>query len=618
MSCSSTVGWDYFHTIVVVDFEFQQPAGERPIPHCLVAHDIITKTTTRTWLADEPVPATPPYGYGQRDLVVAYNAVAELSCHLALGWPLPVRVLDLYVEFLNVVNGVPVLHGKGLIGACHYFGLSTMDAEEKASMRELAIRGGPFNPEERDALLAYCEGDVRATAALFTAMKDTIDLPRAVLRGRYTAAAARMEYSGVPIDVGALTYLSEHWDELKNGLVARVDRDFGVYDGLSFKRDRFARWLIDHGIPWPTSERGTLKLDDDTFKAMAGAYPVLESLRQLRASLARLRLQSIRVGADGRNRASLRYFRSKTSRNQPSNVEFIFGPHVWLRGLIAPPPGQAIAYIDWSAQEFAIAAVLAGDGNMVEAYTSGDPYMRFAVLAGAAPEGATKQTHGAVRDRYKACALGVSYGMGWQSLAERADLMPFLARDLLRQHRAVFPRYWAWAELRVIEAMLRGHTRTLFGWTLSLFGEEVPNTRSLQNFPVQANAAEMMRLAAIYGTEAGVEVCAPVHDAFLIAAPTDHIDHAVAVMQAAMAKASRIVLDGFEVRTDVNIVRHPDRYSDPRGVEMWRNVWQVAAEVTAGLAPVNVAVDAPHADGVDEVVDGAGRTLRTNHPVSNV
>jgi hypothetical protein len=40
----------------------------------------------------------------------------------------------------------------------------------------------------------------------------------------------------------------------------------------------------------------------------------------------------------------------------------------------------------------------------------------------------------------------------------------------------------------------------------------------------------------------------------------------------AMAEASRVVLDGFECRTDVTVVRYPDRYSDPRGVVMWRKV----------------------------------------------
>ena len=35
-------------------------------------------------------------------------------------------------------------------------------------------------------------------------------------------------------------------------------------------------------------------------------------------------------------------------------------------------------------------------------------------------------------------------------------------------------------------------------------------------------------------------------------------------MRAAMAEASRIVLDGFELGTDVYVTRYPDRYMDPR------------------------------------------------------
>ena len=43
-------------------------------------------------------------------------------------------------------------------------------------------------------------------------------------------------------------------------------------------------------------------------------------------------------------------------------------------------------------------------------------------------------------------------------------------------------------------------------------------------------------------------------------------------MRAAMAEASRSVLSGFELATDVKIVRWPDRYADPRGTEMWERV----------------------------------------------
>ena len=67
------------------------------------------------------------------------------------------------------------------------------------------------------------------------------------------------------------------------------------------------------------------------------------------AALSQMRLSDLAVGQDGRNRAILSAFRARTGRNQPSNTKFIFGPSVWLRGLIQPPPGYGIAYIDWAA-----------------------------------------------------------------------------------------------------------------------------------------------------------------------------------------------------------------------------------------------------------------------------
>ena len=39
-----------------------------------------------------------------------------------------------------------------------------------------------------------------------------------------------------------------------------------------------------------------------------------------------------------------------------------------------------------------------------------------------------------------------------------------------------------------------------------------------------------------------------------------------------MVEASRIVLAGFELRTDVSVVKYPDRVQDPRGAAMWNQV----------------------------------------------
>jgi hypothetical protein len=147
---------------------------------------------------------------------------------------------------------------------------------------------------------------------------------------------------------------------------------------------------------------------------------------------------------------------------------------------------------------------------------------------------------------------------------------PIVARDLLRTHRETYRTFWGWSDAALDTAMLTGSLHTVFGWHVHV--GETPNPRSLRNFVCQGNGAEMMRLAACLGTERGVEVCAPVHDAFLICAPLDRLEEDVAAMRAAMAEASRIVLGGFELGTDVSITRWPDRYMDSRGGVMWDRV----------------------------------------------
>jgi DNA polymerase I-like protein with 3'-5' exonuclease and polymerase domains len=286
-----------------------------------------------------------------------------------------------------------------------------------------------------------------------------------------------------------------------------------------------------------------------------------------------MRLNDLTIGRDGRNRTLLSPFRARTSRNQPSNSKFIFGPSVWLRSLIKPPEGHGVAYIDYEQQEFGIAAALSGDGQMLNAYRTGDPYLAFAKQAGAVPADATKKTHGPMRELFKQCALGVQYGMSERGLALRLGVPPVVARDLLRAHAETYAPFWKWSDRVVDNAVLVGSIYSVFGWSLHL--GVGANPRALRNFPMQANGAEMLRLACCLATERCIEVVAPVHDAVMICAPLDRLEFDVAATQAAMAEASRIVLAGFELRSEAKLVHYPDRYSDPRGEMMWATVMQI-------------------------------------------
>ena len=563
-----------YREVWAVDFEFTAPLGERPTPICMVARELHSGRTIRRW-QDELTPS-PPFAIGPDNLFVAFYASAELGCFKCLGWPKPANILDLFIEFRDRTNGLTTPAGAGLVGALTYFGLDSIGATEKDEMRNIAIRGGPFTESEREGLLNYCESDVIALERLLAAMLPRIDLPRALLRGRFMAAAAAMEWNGVPIDVATLGLLREHWADIQSDLIAAIDADYNVFEGRTFKYDRWARFLADRGIPWPVLESGRLDLGDDTFRQMARAYPVVAPMRELRSALSELRLNDLAVGGDGRNRVLLSAFRARTGRNQPSNSKFIFGPSVWLRSLIVPPPGHGVAYVDWSQQEFAIAAKLSEDNAMQAAYASGDPYLAFAKQAGAIPSDGTKQTHGGIRELFKTCALGVLYGMEVEALALRIGQPPIVARDLLRAHREIYRLFWRWSDAVVDYAMLHGSLHTVFGWHIHV-GEN-SNPRSLRNFLMQSNGSEMLRLACCLATERRVEVCAPIHDAVLICARLDRLDHEVARMQSCMAEASRIVLAGFELRTDATIVRHPNRYTDPRGAVMWDRVLKLIGQ----------------------------------------
>jgi hypothetical protein len=390
-----------------------------------------------------------------------------------------------------------------------------------------------------------------------------------------------MEHRGIPIDVPMCQHLRTRWKDIQAALVAEVDARYGVFEGTTFKREKFADWLITNNIPWPRLESGQLAMDDDTFRSMAKAYPVVAELRELRSALGKMRLfDDLAIGPDGRNRTAIMPFRARTGRNQPSNAKFIFGPSRWLRSLIKPGLGMAIAYIDYGQQEFGIAAALSGDDAMAEAYRTGDPYLAFGKQAGAIPPEGTKKTHGDKRALFKACVLAVQYGMGAEALADRIGQPVDMAKQLLRLHRETYPAFWRWSEAAVDRAMLLGELQTVFGWPIHVGPSVDPmrgaNARSLANFPCQAHGAEMLRLACCMLAEARIGLCAPIHDAVLIEAPEDTVVAEVERARAIMAEASRIVLGGFEIGTEIEIVRYPDRYIDEAGENFWDTVTRLA------------------------------------------
>jgi DNA polymerase-1 len=572
-----------FRKLYAVDFEYSGSDGEIPSIVCMVVQDLRSGEVSRYWQNDLQKMKTPPFETGEDIALVCYFAPAEVQSMLALGWDLDVSIIDLFTEFRCQTNGNPNVGRNSLVSALQFNRLDHLIPKEKDSMRDLILSGGPWSKGQRSAILAYCEQDVVALGPLLNAMLKRVpwselQLNQVLLRGRYMKAVGAMQHRGIPFDLDLLNTLNANWDAIKLKLIAKVDTQYGVYVDGTFKEALFETYLSHKQIPWPRLESGRLALDRDTFSNMSKRYPAVQPLHELRKTLGELKLNKLAVGRDSRNRTILSPFAAKTGRNQPSTTKFVFGPAKWVRGLIKPAEGMALAYCDWSSQEIAIAAALSGDELLWDAYHTGDPYLAFAIAAGLAPPDATKQTHKAIRNRCKAVVLGTNYGMSAYGVAQAAKIHELEAKALLQKHRETYRKFWAWAENNKDRGLLGLKLETCFGWPIQVTaGDAKPNT--FLNWPMQAHGAEMMRIACILAVERGIKLCAPIHDALLIEAPSDQIDAEVVRLKECMAEASEAVLgDGKVCRVDADIVRYPDRYMDEHGQEMWDQIMSLLAQ----------------------------------------
>jgi DNA polymerase-1 len=495
---------DRFEEIWLHDFEFIAQPGERPDVVCLAARELRSGRTIRLW-RDE-LGEQPPYRTDDKVLLIEFVANAEMGCHLSEGWSLPANVLDLSPPFRNLINGCTTPEGKGLIGLLRYYGLDAIDTKHKKAMQQRIMQGWPFTAQEREQILIYCAGDVDMLAQALPRILPQIDLDIALYHGEFVKVSAQMEHRGVPIDTAISSRLAEPkiWREIRDEMVPVIDAQYGVYarnaaGDWTFSMERFGAYLKREGIEWPLTEKGRLNTKRKTFEDMSKGYPQLENLRQLRHARDKMRKFKLAVGADGRNRTVLWPFQAKTGRTQPSASEWIFSPAVWLRSLIKPAPGMAVAYVDYSSMEFMLAASLS-DGHcgpvnaMLNMYQSGDPYLAFAKRVGAVPPTATKKSHEELRDRYKIMMLAVQYAMGVSTLAARLQTYYHEAYEMLAQHRSLFGQYWAWSDDWIHHAMQTGVVQTAFGWTYRIGIAGAINDRSLRNWPIQAAGADILRI----------------------------------------------------------------------------------------------------------------------------
>jgi DNA polymerase I len=591
----------HFTTIVVADFEYEVADGELPDVLCLVAYildeNLRLMRKIRMWCGE--FGSTPPFDIGPDTLFVAYSAWAEMTCFEVLGWEFPAHVFDLHTAYLSVSNILlpynpdekPRRPRKRLSDACRAYeveGWENIDKEQIAK----DIGEGRWRDYGRERVFEYCEEDVRATSALLGKMLigrarfKAADVELVLHWSNYSAkSVAQIQARGMPIDMVLWNAVQENKATVIQHLLRKFDPSYGSDDPIytpdgEWSYARFEAWLASAGVvAWPRLKSGALDTDSDAFKLMSH-LPGIENLHALRDSLGVIVRSRLPIGRDGRNRPSLFPFCTATGRNAHSKS--LFNAHAGMRSFMKFPEDVTGVYLDWRTQEVGVAAALSGDQALMSAYNDGDIYYALAKMCGLTEDNDKarwKRDNPAQRQRMKALQLGISYGMGVPSLAKGLDRHPLIASTIIEKHKRKYPRFWEWRADQVTSAMLERQMDSVFGWPLYL--STSPNERTLYNFKMQSNGAEMLRLAAWRMCESGIIPNMLIHDGVLIEAHgEDEIECAKEIMRA----AGREVCSGFEIGVDVDQrLERGARFRDKRPVAMamWKTMMEALQAVGA-------------------------------------
>jgi DNA polymerase-1 len=386
-----------------------------------------------------------------------------------------------------------------------------------------------------------------------------------------------MELRGIPFDYDGFALVQKNQPMIRRTLIKDVNSIWPIFDGESFRKDSFLRWCRRNKIEWPirispTTGKPYHPLDDETFKEMEGRHPFIAQIRQVRKTLKKFGDHTLVVDHETqRHYFNTSVFRTVTGRNAPKS--FVFSGPKWLRLLILPEsPDHVLVYVDFTAQEIGIAGAISGDPMIRAIYESSDCHMEFAIRAGAAPAGATKQTHKGIRDRYKNVNLGVLYGQTAYGIAARLGITEQDAEVLLTDHRRLFPRFWEWSETIVQGSFDRGWIVTPCGWRSCV--PPLSNERTWMNFPMQATGGDIMRLTIIYLDRQNVRILAPVHDGFLLSCRRDQLSDLRAAVDFACQLAVEQVLPGFPLRWDFTVYDN-GRFEDEDGLPLWNRLQQI-------------------------------------------
>lgn len=511
-----------------------------------------------------------------------------------------------------IVRGAALTSGRPLLGAffasknqkiCHDHKrqmqhLSALGIEVKSECFDLMIASYLLHAGERrhslSAILAYnrsvsledesedIEGKIaRMEAALqyFPSLAEDFqaDLRKNDLLKVYddieaplSPVLARMERAGVAVDKIYFEKLSRELGKKIDELTAKIHKmaggEFNINSPAQMKTILFDKLGISPLGLKRTSKGKTLSTAASELEKLCGASPIIDEILGYRELT---KLKSTYVDAlplqvhpkTGRIHAEFNQTVAATGRLSSANPnlqniptsESEYGKKV-RNGFVAPE-GKVLIAADYSQFELRIAAHIAKEKVMIEAFKKGeDIHWRTAAEMFGEKDAANH------RRIAKVINFGILYGMGPNRLAESANISFMEAREYIERYFALHKGIAKYMEEMKEKIVDDGYVETMFGRKRFFRNVRLMNPREraeaerqATNMPVQGSQADVVKLTMLkldefiakkygHGEGAAVKMVSQVHDELLFEADKDAVNGFIKEMEPIMTGTVKLIV----------------------------------------------------------------------------
>jgi DNA polymerase-1 len=381
-----------------------------------------------------------------------------------------------------------------------------------------------------------------------------------------------MEARGVRLDVVELEAMAASARERMAALQAEVfrlaGREFNLNSPPQLREVLYGELGLHPGKRTP---KGELSTDASVLEKLRDAHPIVEAILSWR-ELDKLHstyldaLPRLVDPRDGRIHTTFHQTVAATGRLSSSNpnlqnipIRSELGREI-RRAFVPGEPGWVLMVADYSQIELRVLAHLSGDEGLREAFASGvDVHAATAARVFGLP---IEQVDPELRRRAKAVNYGLAYGMNAWGLAQRLQITPDEAQEIIEGYFASFPRIREYLRAQVDRARVDGFTETILG-RRRYIPELASGNRRLQalgerqalNAPIQGSASDVFKVAMIEVDRALAEradldchMLLTVHDELVFEVPQTAVERAAAIVRDRMEHA--VALD-VPLRADV-------------------------------------------------------------------